>query len=158
MGNLGQANVALLVGERHADWSKWLRDLGDEVEIVLQGRDETPTSLAQRVRATLQGIVDAGHTLSVMTLAGNDGADPEAMAARSLMVRAATPYMVQSGGGEVVLDPPTEGDRGRLAMRALADVMGEQLKGTGVTVEVSRPERPSGIFPVLPTAARTAAR
>lgn len=143
----------MLVGERHADWSKWLRDLGDEVEIVLQGRDETPTSLAQRVRATLQGIVDAGHSLSVVALAGNDAADSEAMAARSLIVRAATPHMVQSGGGEVLLDPPSEGDRGRLAMRALADVMGEQLRGTGVTVEVARPARPSGIFPVQPPAA-----
>jgi hypothetical protein len=123
--------TTLIVAERGSDWSRWADRFGaDDEAVMLQDRGESLDRFAHRVRSrvTEMAAVDDGPQ-RVVIVGGR--AREGALAARSLMIRAVAHSMVRSGGGEVLLD---NHGSDRFTMRALADTVGDMVRGSGVAV------------------------
>lgn len=133
--------VTIVVGERGSDWSAWaerLREQGAHVEVLVQHREESPSGLAMRVRNNIAQIENDGRRLERAVIAGGGRTDRDAVAARSLAIRAMAAEMVKHGSGEVLLDDIGED---RFSMRALAVTVSEMVRGTGVSIShVVEPE------------------
>ncbi|HJL18010.1 MAG TPA: hypothetical protein RMH99_20270 [Sandaracinaceae bacterium LLY-WYZ-13_1] len=131
--------TAVLVAERDGDWSDWVESLrleADDIAIVLQRMGESPSELATRVRERVQGLRCEGH-LVAGALVGGERWDSDTLSARSLMIRAMVSQMVVSGRGQLFLDGGSQSGRGRHAMQALASVVEDQIRDTGVEVHTS---------------------
>ncbi len=133
MTNLA-TNVSIVVAERGSDWSGWaeaLRARCPEVVVVQQLKGESPSDFAQRVRSRVTEIDGAGQTLQDAVIVGGGRTDKDAMAARSLEIRALVSPMVRAGAGHVYLGGR---DQDKFSMLALASLVAEMLRGTGVSV------------------------
>jgi hypothetical protein len=139
-------NVSMVIAERGSEWSSWaeqLRKVCPEVVVMQQLKGETVATFAHRVRARVADLERAGRTLHEAAIVGGGRTDSDAMAARSLAIRALVSPMVRAGGGRVFLG---NAGRDRYAMLGLASAAAEMLRGTGVAVA------PAGAAPALAAA------
>ena len=132
-----------------------LAELGGPVLPLVQGRTESESDLAQRVRAGHEHIRRRGGRVERGMLVAKPGFDlPDVPGAADLLRVLASP-MVEQGEGVLVLQAGSPDTRSRLALTALADAIGDQLRGTGVEVEV-RDSEPSQTFVLAEVKARQA--
>ncbi len=127
-------NVSMVVAERGSDWSGWaeaLRQGCPEVVVVQQATEESPSAFAQRVRSRVSELDSSGQTLREAVIVGGGRTDKDAMAARSLEIRALVSPMVRAGTGRVFLGSR---EQDKFSMLALASLVAEMLRGTGVSV------------------------
>jgi hypothetical protein len=127
-------NVSMVVAERGSDWSGWAEQLRKgcpEVVVMQQLKGETVAAFVHRVRTRVAEIDRSGRTLHEAAIVGGGRTDSDAMAARSLAIRALVSPMVHAGGGRVFLG---SAGRDRYAMLGLASAAAEMLRGTGVAV------------------------
>lgn len=130
-------SVSMVVAERGSEWSGWfaaLKKACAEVILVQQERGESPSAFAQRVRTRVSELDQLGQTLREAVIVGGGRTDKDAIAARSLEIRALVSPMVRAGAGRVFLG---SGGRDKYSMHALASLVGEMLRGTGVLVAPS---------------------
>jgi hypothetical protein len=140
------SNVSMVVAERGSDWSSWaerFRKSCPEVVVMQQMRGETAADFVYRVRHRVTELDRAGHNLHEAAIVGGGRTDSDAMAARSLAIRALVAPMVRAGGGRVFLG---SSHQDRFSMLALASTVAEMLRGTGVAVA------PAGGAPTLAAA------
>lgn len=124
--------TTLIVAERDSAWDRWTHRFGPDAgaEVLLQDHGESPDRFAHRVRARVAQMADRDGAPTRAVLVGGrvrDGALP----ARSLMIRAIAHGMARRGGGELLLD---NHGSDRFTMRALADTVGDMVRGSGVAV------------------------
>lgn len=129
-----QNRVSMVVAERDSDWSRWVerfRFHTPDVVVVTQRPGEKVAAFATRVRARVAELEDQGSQVDRAVIVGGGRTDRDALAARSLAIRALASAMAHQGGGDLLLD-----DRGadRYSMHALAFTVAELVRGTGVTV------------------------
>lgn len=127
--------TALVIAEQQSSWSHWVERLhavADSVFVVSQHEGESPSAFAARARSSIQELA-SGSRIVATTLVGGARYDGGVLSARSSVLRTLTAHMVRAGEGRLMLDGgPTRS--GRLAMRALADTVAEQVQRTGVLV------------------------
>lgn len=125
----GKKTTAVLVAERDGEWNDWVESLrasADDIAIVLQRINETPSAFATRVRERVHALRLEGEVVAA-ALVGGDRYDSETLSARSLIIRAIVAEMAPANQGQLFLDAgPTPG-RGRYAMQALAAVVESQI-------------------------------
>ena len=130
----GKKKTAVLVAERSGLWSDWIEPLraqAEDIAVILQRIEETPSQLAVRVRERLVQIAQEGELVAA-ALIGGDQWDSATLTARSSMTCALAAQMSAAGNGRLFLDTAHSG-RGRHAMQALAAVLEEQV-GDGVDI------------------------
>lgn len=122
----------LIVAERDSAWDRWMDRPGADggTEVLLQDRAESPDRFAHRVRARVAEMAHGDEVPSRVVLVGGR-ARADALPARSFMIRAIAQGMVGRGGGELLLDNHRSD---RFTMRALADTVGDMVRGSGVAV------------------------
>lgn len=127
-------NISIVVAERGSDWSGWaesFRQTCPEVVVVQQQKEESASAFAQRVRARVTELESSGQTLRDAVIVGGGRTDNEAMAARSLEIRALVSPMVRAGVGRMFLGSR---EQDKYSMLALASLVAEMVRGTGVSV------------------------
>jgi hypothetical protein len=126
-------STSLIVAERGSAWGRWLERFEADspgAVLLLQDGAEADDRFAQRVRSHVAAMAAAGDGPGRVVLVGGH-ARKGALPSRSLMIRAIANTMATRGGGQLLLD----GDGSdRFTMRALADTVGDMLRGSGVAV------------------------
>ena len=128
--------VALVVAEAGAPWAGWCAEAGEGALLTVVERDtDSPETFARRVRTAIEELERGGRRLASVVVVGGPAYGPAVLGARATILRALCASMMRTGGGHVLLAGP-EGVRGAPvhAMAALADVVGTDMRGTGVTV------------------------
>ena len=126
--------LAMVIAERGSDWESWvdqLRHEADDVCLIVQQPGESVSELAARVRQRVAAI-QPYETLSKAVLVSGGRVDQDAVAARSLAIRAIVAPMVRAGQGDVVLASNT---KDRISMMGLASTVASMIRGTGVDIQ-----------------------
>ena len=128
-------SVAMIVAETGGAWHPWVdrfREITPDVVLVLQQVGESLSELAMRVRGRVAELERDGLSLEQSVLVGGGRTDREALAARSLAIRAMATGMASQGGGRVMLE---DAGPDRFSMAAIAATVADLVVGTGVTVQ-----------------------
>jgi len=128
-------NVSMIVAENGGAWTPWVdrfREITPDVVLVLQQVGESLSELAMRVRGRVTELEREGLSLEQAVLVGGGRTDREALAARSLAIRAMATGMASQGGGRVTLE---DAGTDRFSMAAIAATVSDLVAGTGVTVQ-----------------------
>ena len=92
MKNSPLYNLAMVIAERGSDWENWVdqfRHDADDVCLMIQQPGETVSELATRVRKRVDAIQPYEALTQAVVVSGGR-VDQEAVAARSLAIRAVT--------------------------------------------------------------------
>ncbi len=128
--------VALVVAELGASWEAWCSEAGDApVVTVVERPGDSPEVFAHRVRAAIEELGRLGRRIVSAVVVGGAAYSPAVLGARATVLRSLCASMMHTGGGRVLLAGP-EGVRGAPvhAMAALAEIVGADVRGTGVTI------------------------
>ena len=126
--------LAMVIAERGSDWESWvdqLRREADDVCLIVQQPGETVSELATRVRQRVEAV-QPYETLGKAVLVSGGRVDQDAVAARSLAIRAIVAPMVRAGQGNVVL---ASNAKDRFSMMGLASTVASMIRGTGVDIQ-----------------------
>jgi hypothetical protein len=127
-------NLAMVIAERGSDWESWIDQLrhdADDVCLIIQQPGESVSELALRVRHRVDALRPY-EKLSKVVVASGGRVDQDAVAARSLAIRAVVAPMVRAGHGDVVL---ASGAKDRISMMGLASTVASMIRGTGVDIQ-----------------------
>lgn len=127
-------NLAMVIAERGSDWESWvdqLRHDADDVCLIVQQPGESVSELATRVRQRVAAL-QPYETLSKAVVVSGGRVDQDAVAARSLAIRAIVAPMVRAGQGDVVL---ASNAKDRISMMGLASTVASMIRGTGVDIK-----------------------
>lgn len=133
MKNSPLYNLAMVIAERGSDWENWVdqfRHDADDVCLIIQQPGETVSELATRVRKRVDAIQPYEALTQAVVVSGGR-VDQEAVAARSLAIRAVVSPMVRAGQGSVVL---ASNAKDRISMMGLASTVASMIRGTGVEI------------------------
>ncbi len=128
------STVSVVVAEHGSDWTPWLsrfRMAHAPVEVIAQEPEERLHDFAARVRSRVGELLRDAIRVKRAVIAGAGRSDREALASRSLSIRALASAMAEDGGGELLLD---DAGADRFSMQALAFTVAEMVRGTGVVV------------------------
>ena len=128
-------SVSMIVAEQGGQWAPWVdrfREITPDVVVVLQQVGESLSELSMRVRRQVAELERDGLSLEQAVLVGGGRTDREALASRSLAIRAMATGMARQGGGRVTLD---DAGADRFSMAAIAATVADLVMGTGVTVQ-----------------------
>ncbi len=126
--------ASMVVAERGSDWAGWVERFREEcpsVVLVVQQPGESLAELSVRVRDRAEEIEAGDPQVSTAVIVGGGRTDADALAARSLSIRAIASLMARSGGGRLLLDAKAED---RYSMMALASTVSDMVGGTGVRI------------------------
>lgn len=146
--------VCLIAAERGGHWAPWVerfRRRTPDVVVVLQQIGEKLSQFALRVRGRVTELEREGVCVEQAVLVGGGRTDSDALAARSLAIRAMAAGMARHGGGNVVLE---DAGADRHSMAALAATVAPLVYGTGVSITHGAPSAPQR--PRTPAPARIA--
>ncbi|MCB9627398.1 MAG: hypothetical protein H6725_08515 [Sandaracinaceae bacterium] len=126
--------LAMVIAERGSDWESWvdqLRREADDVCLIVQQPGETVSELAARVRQRVDAL-QPYEALGKAVVVSGGRVDQDAVAARSLAIRAIVAPMVRAGHGNVVL---ASNAKDRFSMMGLASTVASMIRGTGVDIQ-----------------------
>lgn len=126
--------LAMVIAERGSDWESWvdqLRREADDVCLIVQQPGETVAELAARVRQRVDAL-QPYEALGKAVVVSGGRVDQDAVAARSLAIRAIVAPMVRAGHGNVVL---ASNAKDRFSMMGLASTVASMIRGTGVDIQ-----------------------
>lgn len=129
--------IGVVVAEEGAETQPHVEELrrgGAELLVLTQRRGESMEGFVRRCRRRLDDVFGSGACLTEARVVGGGASGHERLVARAALVRMLVAPMARQQQGKLVL-AGTEEDA--LAMRGLAAVVGEQVRGTGVCVSAS---------------------
>ena len=132
-GFMGFTVYDMVAAARYAQGSViGLHSTADRVHVLSQHEGESPSVFAARIRSSVEELASGGKIVASVLVGGPDQGGRR-LSSRSSVLRSLTSQMVRAGEGQLLLDGgPTRA--GKLAMRALADMVAEQVHRTGVQV------------------------
>jgi hypothetical protein len=152
MATSGQVAIIVAQAGVDVDASACVHQLRGEVPSVLliqQQAGENFTALGQRLRGQIAELVKQNFKLHSATFLAQRGFGLGDVLATADLLRVLTTSMLPLGPGAVYLQPESADPHAQVALRALADALGEQVRGTGVEI-VSRASQRLSTRPPVP--------
>jgi hypothetical protein len=146
MATIGQ--VAVIVAQAGVDVDGYpavdqlRRDVPATV-VIHQEQGEGLPALGQRVRARIAQLTSQGYRMHSATFLAQRGFGLPDVLGTADLVRAMHSGMLTLGSGQVCLQPAAHDLHAQVALKALADAMSEQVRGTGVEIVSCAAQRPS---------------
>jgi hypothetical protein len=135
MATVGQ--VALIVAQAGADPSSVEQQVRVDVPTTVklhQEPAESLTSLGHRVRARLSQLSSQGYGVHSATFVARRGFGLGDVLATADLLRVLLTSMLAVGGGQVYLQGDAHDARAQVALRALAEAISDQVRGTGIQI------------------------
>lgn len=126
--------ISVIVAQDGADLSDCVPhyQLDSAVEVFQQRPQETATLLSQRIRSRLGELVRGGVIIEDARLVAKRTLDVQDVMSAATLLRGLVAAMVAVGAGHVYLHAAPRDAHAGFALTALADAIGDQLRGTGV--------------------------
>lgn len=112
-----------------------IRAIGAEPMVLKQRAGELPETFARRCRKRIGEVLESGASVAEARLVEGARKSSEMILARAALVRTLVAPMARAGCGKMVL---VSADEDSNSMRALASIVGEQSRGTGIDVAFER--------------------
>ena len=146
MATTGQ--VAIIVAQANVDVDaaacvEQLRRDVPCVVVIQQHVGEGVSALAQRVRSRLAQLANQNYRLHSATFMAQRGFGLGDVLAAADLLRVLLTSMLALGTGEVCLQPESHDLHAQVALRALADALSDQVRGTGIEIVSRASNRPS---------------
>jgi hypothetical protein len=116
--------------------------------VLCQEPGEPLPALGQRVRARLAQLSGQGYRLHSATFLAHRGFGLGDVLGTADLVRVLLAAMLAEGSGQVCLQPELHDHHAQVALKALADALSDQVRGTGVEIYAA----PAGRQSVRPLA------
>lgn len=133
-------SATLVVIEFSAAWPRWLKPTsGGDMAIVAQHYEGHPSSLVTQVASRMTRLEGVGWALRDIVLVSSGRADPDSVAARSILARGLLARLRHVGGGQLTLTVDERlGRRASSDLKSLASSLESSLRGTrvGLTARV----------------------
>lgn len=136
-------SASMVVIEFSAAWPKWLKPVGSgDMAVVAQHYEGHPSSLVTQVASRTTRLEAVGWTLDRIILVSNGRADPDAIAARSILARGLLSRLRLIGRGELTLTVDERlGRRAAAELRDLTSSLERSLRGAPVLLSARIGER-----------------
>lgn len=127
-------SATMVVIEFSASWPRWLKPAaGGDMAIVAQHYEGHPSSLVTQVASRTTRLEAVGWSLRDIVLVSNGRADPDSVAARSILARGLLSRLRHVGGGQLTLTVDERlGRRASSDLRSLTSSLESSLRGTRV--------------------------
>ena len=155
MASIGQVAVIVAQTGVDVDAAPCVDQLRREVSstvVVHQEAGEAIPSLIQRVRARLGQLATQGYRLHSATFLARRGFGLNDVLGTADLVRVMLTGMLAIGSGQVCLQPESQDLHAQVALKALADALSDQVRGTGVEIVSRKAERATLRPPAMPVA------
>jgi hypothetical protein len=146
MGTGGQVAIIVAQAGVDVDASACVEQLRGEVPttvVIHQQVGESVSALGQRVRARLGQLAGQNYRLHSATFLAQRGFGLGDVLAAADLLRVLLTSIQPLGPGVVCLQPESQDPHAHVALKALADALGEQVRGTGVEIVSRAGMRPS---------------
>lgn len=148
MATLGQ--VAVIVAQAGVGTSpvvEQARQSGPSTLVLNQEPGESLPAMGQRVRDSLSQLESRGLRVHSATFVARKGFGIADVLGTADLLRVLLSAMVSVGGGHVYLRGDAADARSQVALRALAEAISDQVRGTGIQVVSSAlPEHAENLF------------
>lgn len=150
MASSGQ--VAIIVAQAGVDVDaaacvQQLRLEAPSVVVIQQQAGESVSALGQRVRGRLAQLASQSYRLHSATFLAQRGFGLSDVLATADLLRVLLTSLVALGSGQVCLQPEAHDPHAQVALKALADALSEQVRGTGIEI-VSRASTRASVRPL----------
>jgi hypothetical protein len=146
MASIGQVAVIVAQSGVDVEASACVDSLRREVSgivVLRQEPGEAMQALGQRVRARLAQLTGQGYRLHSAAFLAQKGFGLGDVLGTADVVRVLLSGMLTTGHGQVVLQPAAQDLHAQVALKALADALSDQVRGTGVEIISLSVDRPS---------------
>jgi hypothetical protein len=146
MATSGQVAIIVAQAGVDVDASACVDQLRQEVPttvVIHQQAGEGISALGQRVRGRIAQLASQNYRLHSATFLAQRGFGLGDVLATADLLRVLLTSMLPLGTGEVCLQPETHDPHAQVALRALADALSDQVRGTGVEIVSRTGNRPS---------------
>ncbi|MFT3921664.1 MAG: hypothetical protein QM778_03940 [Myxococcales bacterium] len=111
--------------------------------VIQQQVGESVSALGQRVRGRIAQLANQNFRLHSATFLAQRGFGLGDVLATADLLRVLISSMLALGAGQVCLQPETYDPHAHVALRALADALSDQVRGTGIEIVSRAGSRPS---------------
>lgn len=123
------------------------REGGPATLVLNQEPGESLPAMGHRVRDSLSRLASEGLRVHRATFVARKGFGIADVLGTADLLRVLLSAMVSFGGGQVYLRGDAADARSQVALRALAEAISDQVRGTGIQIVSSTlPERPENLF------------
>ncbi len=161
MASSGQ--VAIIVAQAKVDvdgsaCAHQLRDEAPNVTVIQQQVGERFSAFGQRLRREIAQLAEQDHALHSATFMVQRGFGLGDVLATADLLRVLMACVLPLGASEIRLQPEPADPHAQVALRALADALSEQVRGTGLEIVACASQRPSSRPPAEEFDVRTVRR